>query len=177
MRIPVWEVNSNPKVDRRNSRQSLSHCEGLVAKGWLSWIDPNDKSKGCIETRTRGTHPDNREQVDRSTRGTDTSASAMRLQIPLKRSTGSCEVCGFSRVIEKAHIVPARFGGSTASYNMLELCPNHHTLFDRNELTHGEFQAIWPKVSAAINMRSTDPMLQEWRTSIAAKYGLSLLPS
>jgi hypothetical protein len=56
MRIPVWEVNSNPKIDRRNYRQSLSHCEGLVSEGWLSWIDPNDKSKGCIERRSRVHH-------------------------------------------------------------------------------------------------------------------------
>jgi hypothetical protein len=61
MRIPVWEVNSNPKIDRRNYRQSLSHCEGLVSEGWLSWIDPADKAKGCIERRSRRPQHESRE--------------------------------------------------------------------------------------------------------------------
>ena len=54
----------------------------------------------------------------------------------------ACLICKFDRVIEYAHIVPARNGGTIHPSNILPLCPNHHTLFDKGLLTAEELQAI-----------------------------------
>jgi hypothetical protein len=51
MRIPIWSHDANPSVDPRLLKKSLSKCEADVELGWLRWIDPRDKTKGCIGTR------------------------------------------------------------------------------------------------------------------------------
>lgn len=86
---------------------------------------------------------------------------------------GVCEICGFNRVVEQAHIVPARFNGPKVGFNLLSLCPNHHTLFDRDMLTHEEFSAIEAKVSAALAVHANAPLVKEWRDSIIARYGIN----
>jgi 5-methylcytosine-specific restriction endonuclease McrA len=50
----------------------------------------------------------------------------------------SCKVCGFDRLIEYAHIIPASKGGDIRPSNILPLCPNHHRLFDKGLLTNQE---------------------------------------
>lgn len=49
-----------------------------------------------------------------------------------------CQLCGFDRYIEWAHLIPAREGGSTHSANIAMLCPNHHRLFDHGMLNGDE---------------------------------------
>jgi hypothetical protein len=77
MRIPVWEVNTNPQIDPRACRQSLSHCEALVREGWLLWVDPADKSKGCIATRTRFGHAAHQSREHKMAAGTMRAAWGM----------------------------------------------------------------------------------------------------
>ena len=93
----------------------------------------------------------------------------------INEQAGTCEICGFNRVIENAHIVPDRFGGPYESINLLKLCPNHHTLFDRNLLTHEEIEKIWPRIFESVRFQSrlTDPVLSDWRNGIYDRYGLS----
>jgi 5-methylcytosine-specific restriction endonuclease McrA len=50
----------------------------------------------------------------------------------------SCELCGYDRVLELAHIVSARNGGRMELNNILILCANCHVLFDRGRLTGAE---------------------------------------
>lgn len=50
----------------------------------------------------------------------------------------SCELCGYSRVIEMAHIVERKNGGEYLINNCLLLCPNCHHLFDYNMLAGTE---------------------------------------
>jgi hypothetical protein len=53
-----------------------------------------------------------------------------------------CVVCGFSRVVEWAHIIPAARGGTIHPDNIVALCPNHHTLMDKDLLTDEEQETI-----------------------------------
>lgn len=58
----------------------------------------------------------------------------------------NCCICGFSRIVEVAHIIPARDGGDLSFENTLPLCPNHHHLFDNNKLEEEEsFIVNWEK--------------------------------
>ena len=41
-----------------------------------------------------------------------------------------CEICGFDRYVERAHILPAKHGWKLTKQNCLLLCPNHHRVFD-----------------------------------------------
>ena len=51
---------------------------------------------------------------------------------------GSCLICGFDRVVELCHLIPAAIGGNIHPYNIVPLCPNHHTLMDKSLLTTDE---------------------------------------
>jgi hypothetical protein len=59
--------------------------------------------------------------------------NAIRSQLPK-----SCELCGYSRCLDIAHIVPVRLGGKYSLSNCLSLCPNCHHLFDHNLLSENE---------------------------------------
>lgn len=60
-----------------------------------------------------------------------------------------CEICGFNRIVEACHIIPASKQGPNTPENLLALCPNHHHLFDHNRLTEEEFNKIKDKVDAS----------------------------
>lgn len=49
-----------------------------------------------------------------------------------------CLVCGESRGVQRAHIVPRSKGGKTA----MPLCPNHHWNYDHGLLTDGELKRV-----------------------------------
>lgn len=53
-----------------------------------------------------------------------------------------CEVCGDSRVLNIAHIIPRADGGPNEEWNLMRLCANHHYLFDNMRLTQGEWDSI-----------------------------------
>lgn len=50
----------------------------------------------------------------------------------------SCELCNYTRVIEVAHIIPHKSGGTEVLSNLLSLCRNCHWLFDHDLTTKGE---------------------------------------
>jgi len=57
----------------------------------------------------------------------------------LKRLLGEqgineCELCGYNRVVEIAHVIPRTQGGKMLLNNVLLLCPNCHHLFDHDLL-------------------------------------------
>lgn len=54
----------------------------------------------------------------------------------------SCEICGENRSIDKCHIIPAKFGGTCNSDNIIILCPTHHRLLDRFMLSKQEYASI-----------------------------------
>jgi hypothetical protein len=84
-----------------------------------------------------------------------------------------CEICGFNRAVELAHVIPARLGAEAKDENLLILCPNHHTLFDRDQLTWFELSKIWPKVRAALLARMRDRRLDAWRERLSRRYGVT----
>lgn len=66
-----------------------------------------------------------------------------------------CVCCGWDRCVEYAHILPAREGGTTHPNNIAALCPNHHVLFDRGQLTDEELAAINARpISASASVHS-----------------------
>lgn len=65
-----------------------------------------------------------------------------------ERENRECEICGFDRVVELAHIVPARLGGDYSKNNILFLCANHHELFDSYSLTRDELREIESSLDA-----------------------------
>ena len=61
-----------------------------------------------------------------------------------------CEICGYAKHVELAHIRPLSSWESTATMaevhninNVFGLCPNHHWEFDYGDLTEDE---IWSKI-------------------------------
>ena len=63
----------------------------------------------------------------------------------------SCEICGEARTIDRCHIVPLHNQGPNIGWNILFLCPTHHSLFDwdRELLTQEEWVKIKGKVAEA----------------------------
>jgi hypothetical protein len=62
-----------------------------------------------------------------------------------------CFLCGFDRFIEFCHLIPARDGGSTHPDNIVCLCPNHHTLMDKNLLSLDEMGSLADKREKALS--------------------------
>ncbi len=73
-------------------------------------------------------------------------------------SSNKCCICGESRVINLAHIIPRAYKGPDEYWNLLVLCANHHYLFDQAQLTQHE----WNK----INWDSIDPKAREYALTI-----------
>lgn len=55
-----------------------------------------------------------------------------------KQGITNCELCGYQRVIEVAHITERKNGGKYLLDNSILLCPNCHHLFDHKLLTWQE---------------------------------------
>ena len=53
-----------------------------------------------------------------------------------------CNICGETRVLNVAHIIPRSNKGPNAFWNYIILCANHHFLFDQAQLTQEEWNAI-----------------------------------
>lgn len=52
---------------------------------------------------------------------------------PLERTYADkkgCVICGYTRVVEVAHLLPKAAGQAAYLWNIVPLCPNHHRLFD-----------------------------------------------
>jgi len=54
----------------------------------------------------------------------------------------SCEICGDTRVLNIAHIIPRSDGGPDEEWNLMRLCANHHYLFDEHKLSQEEWARI-----------------------------------
>ena len=62
----------------------------------------------------------------------------------------SCEICGESRVVEAAHILPRKvIGERWDRWMLLNLCPTHHRLYDTGRLNKEEWQKIEVQVKVA----------------------------
>lgn len=70
----------------------------------------------------------------------------------------TCVLCGFNRYVEFAHVIPARRGGTIHPTNIIVLCPNHHSLFDRNLLNKEEQDVV------------DDYIIQAWGSVRAARF-------
>jgi len=53
-----------------------------------------------------------------------------------------CAICGYTRRVDRAHILPARDGWPAVPWNLIPLCPNHHTAYDDGKLTQSELDAL-----------------------------------
>lgn len=53
-----------------------------------------------------------------------------------------CEICGYDRAPNTAHIIPKAVNGPDDDWNLIHLCANHHYLFDRGLLTLEEWNSI-----------------------------------
>jgi len=63
----------------------------------------------------------------------------------------ACEVCGNTRVLNIAHIIPREDGGKDEEWNFMRLCANHHYLFDQGKLTKEEWDKIdWKKKNSIV---------------------------
>lgn len=63
----------------------------------------------------------------------------------------SCTICGESRVVDWCHIIRRCDGGPDDDWNILYLCPTHHSLFDwhRDLMTEDEWSRIKMEVELA----------------------------
>ena len=70
-------------------------------------------------------------------------ATKGRLKNLLKQQgIDKCELCGYDRVLDIAHVIPKVKGGKLLLNNVLLLCPNCHRLFDCNLLTEDEKEKL-----------------------------------
>lgn len=53
-----------------------------------------------------------------------------------------CIVCGETRVVDSAHLIPYHEGGDNSPFNIIGLCPTHHRLFDSYQLSEDESLAL-----------------------------------
>lgn len=67
-----------------------------------------------------------------------------------EKDDACCEICGFDRFLELAHIVPSRDGGTYKENNILFLCPNHHRLHDHGGITKDELLEVETKLRSSI---------------------------
>lgn len=75
--------------------------------------------------------------ADRYGDGIFNSATRQRVKQLLRDKYGirECELCGYNRATDLAHIIEKKNGGEYLLSNCLLLCPNCHHLFDYNMLT------------------------------------------
>lgn len=59
-----------------------------------------------------------------------------------KQERHPCEICGEGRTADIAHIIPRSRGGSGGRGNTFFLCPTHHALFDRHQLSKEEWDKL-----------------------------------
>jgi HNH endonuclease len=69
-----------------------------------------------------------------------------------------CLICGFDRLLEWSHIIPASKGGRYSEHNGLWLCPNHHRLFDRHCLLPDEVARLPAQAQTAYRLGRTTPV-------------------
>lgn len=134
---PKWSFGphaycSNACKDKGNNRKitkpclrcgrEMTNCKSLVSKRLFC-------SRAC------GNNSDRRSPKF----GRRSAAEVLRAD---KVYGKSCLVCGFDRLIEYAHILPASQGGTVHPGNILPLCPNHHSLFDGGLLTLMEMRTL-----------------------------------
>ena len=74
--------------------------------------------------------------------GNGKSYASVKNKLIKRHDYKCCVICGFDRIIEIAHIIPASKGGDLTYQNTLPLCPNHHHLFDNNKLIDIEIDFI-----------------------------------
>jgi len=68
-----------------------------------------------------------------------------------KKDKAKCEICGETRSVDIAHIIPRSRGGSGSVGNLFFLCPTHHSLFDRHQLSRDE----WSKLDFSKKLEAT----------------------
>jgi hypothetical protein len=68
----------------------------------------------------------------------------------------SCSICGETRGVERAHIVPRKLGGDLSEMNILFLCATHHRSFDSSELYNSEFAKIGESINKAFLAANMD---------------------
>lgn len=93
-----------------------------------------------------------------------TSSAAAKILRPKVKALGAdacCAVCGITKPLETAHIIPLELLSLIAphvdkallvdydSHNVMVLCANHHTLYDRGQLDRDDFSLIWSRVFSA----------------------------
>lgn len=164
-KYPVYRVGADPTKDQPLFRVTPAKIETGIRTGAYERID---KDSARLLPAPYAPLPGAQDHLRSSMDG---------LVAPTVRSSGVCEICRFARFVEKAHIIPARHGGPSDPDNLLDLCPNCHTMFDRNLLKWEEMQKIWPRVCAALVRLIEDPRLDEWRTELEDRYSVSFNPS
>ena len=82
--------------------------------------------------------------ADRYGNGINSPGSKKRVRHLLKDYHGieSCELCGYGRTTDVAHVVEVKNGGGHFIDNCLLLCPNCHHLFDHKLLNSIEIEKL-----------------------------------
>ncbi len=119
------------KLNRKNRNRRLPKINNDCMWCNKQFLASDHRRKFCSRFCKRRYDSKNRELL---------VARRVAMRISFKRLLPSnCEICGFSRAIQYAHIKGVVEGGETTVDNILVLCPNHHWLFDHNMLTFNEF--------------------------------------
>lgn len=69
----------------------------------------------------------------------------------LRRDRAACCICGFDVLVEVHHIKPRRENGPDEEWNLITLCPNHHTMADRKLISREELYQYVEKAGSVAN--------------------------
>jgi len=61
-------------------------------------------------------------------------------------------------MVEITHIIPASKGGRHSKENILWMCPNHHTLFERLQLNEQEIAQLPEHAKTAYESKTVVPL-------------------
>lgn len=76
-------------------------------------------------------------------------ASPRDVELPAADRT--CWVCGTSAALHRAHVVPEQHGGTWRPENIADLCPTHHLVFDRGELSAEDASKVFSRLLSILD--------------------------
>lgn len=156
-----WAVNRRPLVTcavcgkefkATNKRQRL--CSIECRTEWLTINPPNERKKVLVHCAACG-NPIYRAPYQMKSNADYACSQKCRyiivanklsgprtsgIRLALQRDKAKCKICGFNVLVEVHHIMPRRHGGSDDLDNLITLCPNHHTMADREIISAEELK-------------------------------------
>jgi predicted restriction endonuclease len=156
----MWSKKYNLTQCNNCGRDSIPHkgfglCKTCYekSKGYKWQRKYQDEHRLEANTRQREWAKANPAVVKRANkRWADANPNKTRNYLKLWRKNNKapfCLICGETRAVDWAHIIPHSKRGPVATWNLFPLCPTHHRIFDTHLLTPEELSIIQSYIDTA----------------------------